>query len=164
MVPMRSACSSSRGSCRGFGSEPKHPPQNASHSGGPPEPPATLRVATRLNSDFGDAPKNALRVATRLKILACCFALLLGCAHGSGREPAASMLEIATSSADADVWVDGEYVGQVAAVSGKLRLAPGVHRVEIRKPGHFPVQRTVRVEKQSGGAVVVEAELLTDPR
>ena len=96
--------------------------------------------------------------------LACCFVLLLGCAHGSGREQPASMLEIATETADADVWVDGEYVGQVAAISGKLRLAPGVHRVEVRKPGHFPVQRTVRVEKQGGGTVVVEAELLTDPR
>ena len=104
MVPMRSACSSNRG----FGYAPG--------------PPATLRVATRPNRRHGG----------HSTFLACCLVLLLGCAHGSGREPAASMLEIATSSADADVWVDGEYVGQVAAVSGKLRLAPGVHRVEIR--------------------------------
>jgi hypothetical protein len=74
------------------------------------------------------------------------------------------VLEIATETTDADVWVDGEYIGQVAAVSGKLRLAVGVHRVEIRKPGHFPVQRTVRVEKSSSTPVVVEAELLSDPR
>jgi hypothetical protein len=114
---------------------------------------------------FGSAPKLPPRVAARLNLLlACCFTLALGCAHGSGREPPASMLEIATATADADVWVDGEYVGQVAAVSGKLRLAPGVHRVEVRKPGHFPVQRTVRVDKQSGTTVVVEAELLADPR
>jgi hypothetical protein len=98
-------------------------------------------------------------------LLACCLSFAApGCAHSSGREPPASVLEIATATTDADVWVDGEYIGQVAAVSGKLRLAPGVHRVEIRKPGHFPVQRTVRVDKQSGGTVVVEAELLTDPR
>ncbi|HLT35497.1 MAG TPA: PEGA domain-containing protein, partial [Enhygromyxa sp.] len=88
----------------------------------------------------------------------------LGCVHTTGREPPASVLEIATATTDADVWVDGEYIGQVAAVSGKLRLAPGVHRVEIRKPGHFPVQRTVRVGKDGGGTVVVEAELLSDPR
>lgn len=143
MVPMRSAsaCSS-----RGSGAAPNHPAQNASHP--PCEPPAILRGATRLNRN----------------LLVCCLAVLLGCAHASGREPPASTLEIATETADADVFVDGQYVGQVAAVSGKLRLAPGVHRVEIRKPGHFPVQRTVRVEKQSGGTVVVEAELLTDPR
>jgi hypothetical protein len=81
-----------------------------------------------------------------------------------GREGPSSLLEIDSDTTDADVWVDGQYIGQVASVSGRLKLAPGVHRVEIRKPGHFPVQRTVRVEKQGGGAVVVEAELLTDPR
>jgi hypothetical protein len=98
-------------------------------------------------------------------LVALSFAALLGCAHGkAGREPPASVLEIATDTPDADVWVDGEYIGQVSAVTGRLRLAPGVHRVEIRKPGHFPVQRTVRVDKHGGGAVVVEAELLVDPR
>lgn len=93
--------------------------------------------------------------------------LALGaCAHGSGgkRDTPVTVLEIETETADADVWVDGEYIGQVAEVSGKLRLAPGVHRVEIRKPGHFPVQRTVTVEKKAGGSVTVEAEMLADPR
>lgn len=107
--------------------------------------------------------RSASACSSRLALLlACC--LSFACAHGSNREAPASTLEITTAMVDADVWVDGEYIGQVTAVSGKLRLAPGVHRVEIRKPGHFPVQRTVRVEKQGGGAVVVEAELLTDPR
>lgn len=88
-----------------------------------------------------------------------------GCVHAKhGREGPSSLLEIASETSDADVWVDGQYIGQVEAVSGRLKLAPGVHRVEIRKPGHFPVQRTVRVEKQGGGSVVVEAELLADPR
>ncbi|MFO7561664.1 MAG: efflux RND transporter permease subunit [Enhygromyxa sp.] len=41
----------SRYSCRGFGDAPKHPPQNASHPGGPPGPHATLRVATRAGCD-----------------------------------------------------------------------------------------------------------------
>lgn len=88
----------------------------------------------------------------------------LGCAHTSNREPTPIVLEIATTTVDADVWVDGAYIGQVSAVSGRLRLGPGVHRVEVRKPGHFPVQRTIRVDKQTSGSVVVEAELLTDPR
>lgn len=88
-----------------------------------------------------------------------------GCVHAQyGREGPSSLLEIHSETTDADVWVDGQYIGQVDAVSGRLKLAPGVHRVEIRKPGHFPVQRTVRVEKQGGGSVVVEAELLADPR
>lgn len=92
--------------------------------------------------------------------------LALGCAHtqGNRREPPTSLLEISSETADADVWVDGQYIGQVSAVSGKLKLAPGVHRVEVRKPGYFPVQRTVKVEKQAGGTVSVEAEMLADPR
>lgn len=88
-----------------------------------------------------------------------------GCVHAQyGREVPSSLLEISTETTDADVWVDGQYIGQVTAVSGHLKLASGIHRVEIRKPGHFPVQRTVRVDKNGGGAVVVEAELLADPR
>jgi hypothetical protein len=110
-----------------------------------------------------DSPARRGRARPAAWLLGCCL-IVTGCAHASSREPPASVLEISTATADADVWVDGEYIGQVAAVSGKLRLAPGVHRVEIRKPGHFPVQRTVRVDKQSGAVVVVEAELLTDPR
>jgi PEGA domain len=93
------------------------------------------------------------------------LALAQGCVHAqSGREVPSSLLQITSDTADADVWVDGQYIGQVAAVSGRLKLAAGVHRVEIRKPGHFPVQRTVRVDKNGGGAVIVEAELLADPR
>ncbi|KIG12127.1 hypothetical protein DB30_01891 [Enhygromyxa salina] len=88
-----------------------------------------------------------------------------GCAHTQGgRAAPTSLLAIECDTPDADVWVDGQYIGQIAAVSGRLRLAAGVHRVEVRKPGHFPVQRTVRVEKQGGGTVIVTAELLTDPR
>jgi hypothetical protein len=91
--------------------------------------------------------------------------LLVGCAHTkAGRDAPTSLLEITSDTPDADVWVDGQYIGQVSAVSGQLRLAAGVHRVEVRKPGFFPVQRTVRVSKQAGGAVVVDAEMLTDPR
>lgn len=90
---------------------------------------------------------------------------VLGCAHaGSNHEPPTSLLEVHSDTGDADVWVDGQYIGQVTAVSGRLRLAPGVHRVEIRKPGFFPVQRTVEVDKRGGGSVMVEAEMLTDPR
>ncbi len=104
------------------------------------------------------------RCVPRCLVLALVGYTSIACVHTSRREPPASVLEIATETRDADVWVDGEYIGQVAAVSGKLRLAPGVHRVEVRKPGRFPVQRTVRVDKQGGTTVVVDAELLTDPR
>lgn len=88
-------------------------------------------------------------------------------------KPAASagaVLKVEAPSADedADVWVDGRYVGRVDAL-GKgtlppVRLAPGVHRVEVRKPGRFPVQRTVEVAKGGPAEIVIPAELLEDPR
>ena len=91
--------------------------------------------------------------------------MLSGCASGQ-----ASALRITTApeDADAEVFVDGNYVGQVQALgsgaAGPLLLAPGVHRVEVRKPGRFPVQRTVRVERRPAAEVVVAAELLEDPQ
>lgn len=93
------------------------------------------------------------------------LALSLGCAHGRpSQAPPTSLLQVHSETSDAEVWVDGQYIGQVTAVSGHLRLAPGVHRVEVRKPGYFPVQRTVQVDRRGGGSVAVEAELLSDPR
>lgn len=77
------------------------------------------------------------------------------------------MIEVPDTDLDAEVFVDGNYVGQVKALrvpeTGPILLAPGIHRVEVRKPGRFPVQRTVTVGKSQRTAVVVRAELLEDP-
>jgi hypothetical protein len=99
------------------------------------------------------------------------FAALMLAGSGACHRGAAAgaVLAIQTPEADrdADVWVDGHYVGSVDALGkGQLppiRLAPGVHRVEVRKPGRFPVQRTVRVPKGVTADVVIAAELLEDP-
>jgi hypothetical protein len=74
-------------------------------------------------------------------------------------------IETPEPDVDADVYIDGHYVGQVSDLFDRpVRLAPGVHRVEIRKPGRFPVQRTVRIERDAPPEVVVSAELLEDPQ
>jgi hypothetical protein len=89
---------------------------------------------------------------------------------GCRRGPPGTALVVLTDEADqdADVYVDGNYVGQVGeiqnATTGSLQLAPGVHRVEIRKPGRFPVQKTVRVDKKPPPQTTVEAQLLEDPQ
>lgn len=112
-------------------------------------------------SDFTDARNAALAILLALATSgAACHR---GPAHG-----AVLAIEAPTEDRDADVWVDGHYVGRVDALGqGKLppiRLAPGVHRVEVRKPGRFPVQRTVRVDKGGPAQIVVAAELLEDPQ
>ncbi len=105
----------------------------------------------------------------------CALALALVAASGgckprelSGVEQSAPLIiETAPQDADAEVFVDGNYVGVVQSLNvpetGPLLLAPGIHRVEVRKPGRFPVQLTVTVKKDRNGPVVIRAELLEDP-
>lgn len=98
--------------------------------------------------------------------LALCVSLsALGCANRGQR--AALMIHTPAEDSDAEVYVDGNYIGLVRSfsqrASGPLQLAPGVHRVEIRKPGRFPVQKTLRIDRDSPAEIVVDAELLEDP-
>lgn len=102
----------------------------------------------------------------------CLFAWIFGSATACRPAPGlGARLEVRApqADADADVYVDGRYVGQISAIeastAGALELAPGLHRVEIRKAGRFPVQRTVRVDetRAQDTRVVVEAELLENP-
>lgn len=98
-------------------------------------------------------------------------ALLLGAcatrAAGGADQAAPLKIEVPKDDLDAEVFVDGNYVGQVKALevpeTGPILLAPGIHRVEVRKPGRFPVQRTVTVDRSQRAPVVVRAELLEDP-
>jgi hypothetical protein len=110
-------------------------------------------------------------VRTRSRFGCVEVALVLALASVACRPAAGTgaMLKIEAPEADrdADVYVDGNYVGQIdaldAACTKGVALAPGVHRVEIRKPGRFPVQKTVRVPARGPSPVVVSAELLEDP-
>lgn len=87
-----------------------------------------------------------------------------GCA---GTKATSLRIEIAEADRDADVFIDGQYVGQVQEIqgtaAGDVLLGPGVHRLEIRKPGRFPVQKTLQVARRPEKTTTVEAELLVDP-
>lgn len=103
-------------------------------------------------------------------LLAAALLLAGGCRGRelSGVEQSAPLvIEAPEADLDAEVFVDGNYVGQIRVLNdpatGPLLLAPGIHRVEIRKPGRFPVQASVSVKKDRTGPVVVRAELLEDP-
>ena len=99
--------------------------------------------------------------------------LSLACATGprarGGEKPSSALrVVVPADDRDAEVWVDGQYLGVVVELedprTGLPLLAPGVHRVEVRKPGRFPVQRTVEVPRDAPPETTVEAELLADPR
>ena len=105
------------------------------------------------------------------------LAVALGaCARdGSGRSshsktPQSSALRVVVpqQDKDAELWIDGNYVGQLGEFDdervGLPLLAPGVHLLEVRKPGRFPVQRSVEVPSDAPPEMLFEAELLADPR
>lgn len=118
------------------------------------------------------SPRRSSAVGWLAWRLACGLALALavggsgGCRHASAGT--SLRIEVPQEDLDADLFVDGQYVGQVGAVGkeplGPVELAPGVHRVEVRKPGRFPVQRTVRVDGKTPPETVIAAELLEDPQ
>ena len=89
---------------------------------------------------------------------------MCACRPQPGRGATLEVVTIA-ADADADVWIDGNYIGRVGDLgrtAGAVKLAPGKHRVEVRKPGRFPVQRTIDVDG-SVPTIRVDAQLLEDP-
>lgn len=79
-------------------------------------------------------------------------------------EGAVLSFELPEDDHDADVFVDGNYVGQVREVQGAVRVAPGRHRVELRKAGRFPVQKTIDVDaSRREQTLQVRGELLGNP-
>lgn len=68
---------------------------------------------------------------------------------------------------DADLFIDGQYLGVIKEQGQSVappQLAPGTHRIELRKPGYFPYQRALRVPKRDAPAKIdLRAELYAKP-
>lgn len=93
------------------------------------------------------------------------MSLAMAACRPSPERGATLLVSTAPADADADLWIDGNYVGRVADIGTAAKpvaLAPGKHRVEVRKPGRFPVQRTIEVTGVEG-TIRLQAELLEDP-
>ena len=111
------------------------------------------------------APRRRVTAAT---VLALGMALALpGCRTPAAIAPVTLQINAPEADLDAEVFVDGQYIGALRSIGRDglppLTLAPGVHRVEVRKAGRFPVQKTVEVDRDTPAQVVIEAELLEDP-
>lgn len=75
--------------------------------------------------------------------------------------PGQAFLQIRCEPGDVAVHVDDRYAGQLDGYrEGVLRVAPGPHRLTLRKPGHYPWHG----EFEAGdAAAVVEARLIPTP-
>ena len=89
----------------------------------------------------------------RFALLALAVVLFWGCGlpqetrRGVGNE---GFLIIQATPEDAEVYVDGEKVGQAEKFESKpLELSSGTHKIELRKAGYFPEVREVYVGNQS---------------
>lgn len=59
--------------------------------------------------------------------------------------PEMGRLQIEVSPRDAQIYVDGEFVGTWHDLEGTLELTPGTHRIEIRAPRHEALTFDVRI-------------------
>jgi hypothetical protein len=67
---------------------------------------------------------------------------------------------IESSVTNAEVWVDGKFVGNAPLTD--IRVAAGAHDIEVRSPGFTPWKRNLTVE--NGGKTRVVAQLEVSPQ
>ncbi|MCB9522268.1 MAG: hypothetical protein H6702_02680 [Myxococcales bacterium] len=75
--------------------------------------------------------------------------------------PGQAFLQIRCEPNDVAVHVDDRYAGQLDGYrQGVLRVAPGKHRLTLRKPGHYPWHGEFMAGDQ---ATVIDARLVAKP-
>jgi hypothetical protein len=55
----------------------------------------------------------------------------------NGVSPSDPVVYVRTNVADAQVYVDGRFVGPVSVIKGGIALDPGKHRIELRHEEYF---------------------------
>lgn len=66
-------------------------------------------------------------------------------------------LQLEVTPRDAQIFVDGAFVGTWSDLAGEVDLPPGVHRVEVRAPDHEAVAIDARIV--AGRAITYRARL-----
>ncbi|MFT3691705.1 MAG: PEGA domain-containing protein [Kofleriaceae bacterium] len=78
------------------------------------------------------------------------FAVLVGCAGAqmpAQHHASDAVIYLHSNVADAQVYVDGKFVGQINLVKQGIALDPGRHRVEIRHDDYFSRYADLNLER-----------------
>jgi len=97
----------------------------------------------------------ALAVAVAASVLAAAPA---SAQHGAQPQVAgrAGALEVSSSTAGADVSIDGEHVGTIPLAGPITTLTPGEHTIKVEKPGFAPYIDVFKVDRKKPTRVEVE--------
>lgn len=88
-------------------------------------------------------------------------ALVGATAHAQRAQPAAAAgragaLEVESTTAGAEVFIDGERVGTIPLGAPLTSLTPGEHTIKVEKPGFAPYIDVVKIERKKPTRVDVE--------
>jgi hypothetical protein len=76
-------------------------------------------------------------------------------------EEVGGRLRLDIRPADAQIFVDGEYVGTAPDHAGELALSAGTRRIEFRAPRHEPLAIDVRIRE--GETITYRGSLVSSP-
>ncbi len=72
-----------------------------------------------------------------------------------------ALLELDCQPSDAEIWIDGQYVGKITQWRGGIvPLTPGDHRVKIAAEGYYPYRRDLTAK--SGQSYRLALDLVPD--
>ncbi len=90
----------------------------------------------------------------RLAPAAIALLLLAACAHAPPAPVPRATLRLTCRPAAADLWVDGRFLGPCRG-RRSVRVRAGLHRIELRSPGHFAHYAVVRLPRGAVRAIAV---------
>jgi hypothetical protein len=84
------------------------------------------------------------------------LAVVGGAAHAAPAAARAGALEVSSSTAGADVAIDGERVGTIPLPGPITTLPPGEHTIKVEKPGFAPYIDVFKIDRKKPTKVEVE--------
>jgi len=73
------------------------------------------------------------------------MALACGGASPKGKTASDAVILVRAAQPDASIWVDGRFVAEVSQARGGVAVAPGAHRLEVRRDGFHTFYAELKV-------------------